>query len=174
MNTSDSTTDTIGHGYAVKIADMVQELRDWASRLDEGTLYAEPPTGEWTVMENLVHVVEFLPYWAQQLHRVIESPGEPFGRTHEDPERIAAVEDHARDLLEPVLVAMEEAADRACRDLSRIPDELWTTTGVHRRGVMSLHDITDFFLLTHLAEHTEQAKAAADAVGEEDRTSNSE
>lgn len=161
MNT---TTDTIGHGYAVTIAEMVEELRKWASELNDDALYTEPPNGEWTVMKNLVHVVEFLPYWTDQLHRVIAEPGEPFGRTHEDPERIASVEGHAQDALRPVLASMDAAATQACQQISRIPDSEWETTGVHRRGVMSLHEITDFFLLTHLAEHTAQAKAAAEAV----------
>lgn len=161
MNT---TTDTLGHGYAVTIAEMVEELREWASQLDEKALYTEPPSGEWTVMKSLVHVVEFLPYWSEQLHRVSAAPGEPFGRTHEDPERIASVENHAHDHLRPVLASLAAAATQACQQISRIPDSEWVTTGVHRRGVMSLHEIVDFFLLTHLAEHTAQAKAAADGV----------
>ena len=43
--------------------------------------------------------MEMLPYWAEQARAVAarSQDGEAFGRTHDDPERIAAVRQHARD-----------------------------------------------------------------------------
>lgn len=161
---SERSIDSIGHEYAVQLSELVADLRSWASDCDENVLYRTPPDGEWTVMENLVHVVEFLPYWVEELYGVIKSPEEPFGRTHEDPDRIKSVEDHALDSLQDVLVNLDDAADQACRRLSAIPDDQWNSAGVHRRGRMTLTEITEYFLISHLADHIEQAKAAARAV----------
>lgn len=158
----------IGHGYAVRIAELVDELGEWASTLDPEIVHRRPPDGEWTVAQNLVHVVEFVPYWAGQLHRVVAHPGQPFGRTHEDPERIAWVDEHAGDALDAILAALPRAADEACRLLCSIPDGAWGTTGRHRRGEMTLGDIAEFFLVDHLEDHGRQARAAWLAVS--DRT----
>lgn len=157
-------TRDIGHGYAARIARDVEVLTTWARSVDPDDLYRPPPDGEWTVMENLVHVVEFLPYWAEQLHQVIAHPGEPFGRTHEDPERIAAVEDHARDALPEVLERLRRSAETAQTSLRAIPDDAWDRTGVHRRGEMTLREITAFFLVDHLTDHIEQARVALAAL----------
>lgn len=156
--------DAIGAGYAAQIARDVTMLSSWARALDEDDLYRPPPDGEWTVMKNLVHVVEFLPYWAEQLHYVIAHAGEPFGRTHEDPDRIAAVEEHAKDGLEEVLDRLSGAAEAAQLALSQIPDDVWDRTGVHRRGEMTLREIAEFFLVDHLGDHIQQAREAHAAL----------
>lgn len=150
----------IGHGYAVAVAETVEALRDWASGLDAEVARRRPPDGEWSVLENLVHVVEFLPYWADQLPAVVAHPGAPFGRTHEDPARIAWVDEHGHDALGDVLPALTGAASRACRQLCSIPEEAWELTGRHRRGEMTLREITEFFLVEHLEDHFRQARAA--------------
>jgi uncharacterized damage-inducible protein DinB len=154
----------IGHGYAMRIAETVEALRHWASGLDADLVHGRPPDGEWAVAENLVHVVEFLPYWADRLPEVVARPGAPFGRTHEDPARIAWIEEHRHDPLGDVLPALTRAADRACRQLCAVPEDAWELTGRHRRGEMTLREIVEFFLVEHLDDHFRQARAAWRAV----------
>src|SRR4051794_16888686 len=76
-----------------------------AEGLGEEQLYRAPAEGEWAPMQILAHVAEMLPYWSRQAREVASrvKDDEPFGRTHADPDRIAAVENHARDRLADVL-----------------------------------------------------------------------
>src|SRR5207244_13356675 len=73
----------------------VQRLLQEIERLPADVLYREPRPGEWPVMSTLAHVSELLPYWAHQAERIARSPGVAFGRTHDDPERVGAIDQHA-------------------------------------------------------------------------------
>jgi hypothetical protein len=113
----------------------------------------------------LAHVAEFLPYWAEQALAVAgrDSDGQPFGRTHTDPERLGAVDRHAGDPLPDLASAARHAA--AAATLARIPPARWERTGTHaRRGEMSVRAIVDAFLVTHLDEHLAQAEEALGAA----------
>lgn len=156
-----TTGDTRAAGYAEEVRAAVRDLRAWAAEIEPQLLHAAPTDGEWTVMQNLVHVVEFLPYWVDQAHLVAERPGQPFGRTHEDPDRIAGVEDHGGDRIEDVLPALEEVAEYAERRLADLEDEAFSATGIHEnKGEMTLQEIVEFFITDHLRAHVEQAQAA--------------
>ena len=54
------------------------------ARLNASKLYQSPAENEWTIMQNLAHIVEFMPYWAGEIEKVIAEPGCEFGRTHDD------------------------------------------------------------------------------------------
>ena len=133
-----------------------------AEGLSEEVLYRVPAEGDWSAMMVLAHVAEILPYWARQAKEVAarERDNEPYGRTHDDPDRIAAVEQHARDRLADVLPRLRAGLAEATAILRAIPPERWTRTGRHaRRGEMSVARIVDEFLLEHLEEHRRQLEA---------------
>src|SRR5437660_11636185 len=69
-------------------------------------LYEVPIENEWTIMENLAHIVEFMPYWAGQVAKLVARPGQQFGRTMQQEERLAALRDHGQDSLEQVKEAL--------------------------------------------------------------------
>src|SRR5216684_2152068 len=69
-------------------------------RLPADVLYRAPSEGEWPVMSTLAHLAELLPYWAHQAQGIASQPGKPFGRTHDDPDRIGAVDAHGHDSLD--------------------------------------------------------------------------
>ena len=43
-----------------------------------------PPSGVWTVMDNLCHIREFVPFWTGETLRIVQRPAEPWGRDHTD------------------------------------------------------------------------------------------
>lgn len=154
-----------GERYAAEIRQRVDEVVAWLQALPGDVLSSPPPDGEWTVTENAVHIVEFLPYWSEQVKYVVGHPGEPFGRTHEDAERIKWIEDHRGDDIDDVVAALEDACLRAESTLRSLAEDDWNAVGVHaRRGDMRLDEIVEFFLTNHLAEHSDQARRAANAV----------
>jgi DinB superfamily len=121
------------------------------------------PDREWSTIQVIAHVVEFLPYWARQAAAVAarDDATASFGRTHDDPDRIAWVARHADDGLAGLLDELERAARDASSTLSAVPVERWARRGRHpTRGEMSVAQLVDQFMIGHVAEHAEQADRA--------------
>jgi uncharacterized damage-inducible protein DinB len=143
----------------------VQRLLADIEQLPAEVLYREPAAGQWPVMSTLAHVAEILPYWAHQAEKIARQPGAPFGRTHADADRIAAIEQHSRDSLEAIVAHIHAALDESVRTLRSLPDDAWTTAGQHpTRGLMTAEEVIDRFLLNHVEEHTAQISATLAAL----------
>jgi hypothetical protein len=131
-------------------------------------LYDAPAPEDWTIMRVLAHVAEILPYWSQQARDVAARTENnlPFGRTAEDPDRIAWVENHARDTLADVLKRIDAGLDDAIRTMRSLPAEAWDgRTARHpRRGEMSIAQIFDDFVIAHAEEHLAQAQRTLDRL----------
>ncbi len=139
----------IEHGVAQLLGD-VRNLPDEA-------LYLDPPNGEWSIMRNLAHVAEMLPYWAHQAEAIAAAPGKPFGRTHDDPQRVGSIEEHSNDVLEEIVARIGDAADECVRTLRGIPGDAWSLSGQHpSRGMMSIDQMVDAFLAGHVEAHARQ------------------
>lgn len=126
--------------------------------------YVPPAAEGWSAIQVLAHAVEFIPYWTGQAATVAardDAGDRPFGRTHDDPTRIAAVREHARDRYEALAEQLDSVVRSSAATLRAIPHAGWARTAVHaRRGSMSVEQIVRQFLLDHLAEHTVQAAGA--------------
>lgn len=162
--------DMATHGQSAGVDDLLRRieergsdiLRD-AEGLRDELLYKQPDEEGWSVMRVLGHVAELLPYWTTQAVAVAgrTTPGQPFGRTHDDPARLAAVEDHAHDALGDVLPRVRESLRVTMDGLRSISPEGWTRSGKHaRRGEMTVRDIVEQFIADHLDEHAAQAREA--------------
>ena len=139
----------------------VQELLDDVERLRADVLYREPQPGEWPVMSTLAHLEELLPYWAHEAAQVAATPGQPFGRTHEDPRRLGAITDHGHDSLEAIVPRIRASLATCVVTLRAIPPDAWTCSGNHpRRGPMTVADVVDSFLVQHAEEHAGQIQTA--------------
>ena len=147
-----------------RLNECVRALTTTAEGLDQRALYLAPGPDDWSVMKVLAHVAELLPYWAHQAQEVASrtEQDQPFGRTHDDPDRIAAVEDHGGDTLQSVLPRIRQGLQEAATTLRALPPEGWSRTAHHsRRGEMTVMDIVDQFLVQHLQEHVDQATSIA-------------
>lgn len=143
------------------VARLIEDVRS----LPDEVLYREPSDGEWSIMSNLAHVAEMLPYWAHQAEAIAGSPGARFGRTHDDPLRIGAIEAHSNDVLEQILAQIGQARDECVRVLRALPADAWLKAGEHpNRGSMTVEQTVDAFISRHLSEHVKQVEAARDAV----------
>src|SRR5438045_1985262 len=109
----------------------VKQLMQEIERLPEEVLYRAPARGEWPVMSTLAHLAELLPYWAHQAQAISKQSGKPFGRTHDDSERIGAVEQHGHDSLDEAVTRIRSGLDECVRTLRALPGDAWATAGQH-------------------------------------------
>jgi len=107
---------------------------------------------------SAAHEAEICAYWAQQLAYLKSNPGQPFGRTAEDPDRVKYIEDHKNDPLDDLISTIRLSADQAAAALRAFNDDEWSRiTGIHsRRGVMDMDFISNLFLAGHAEEHLKQ------------------
>jgi hypothetical protein len=123
----------------------------------------EPDHGSgerWDAGQVWAHMAEFVSYWIDQVRAILAAHTEepvPFGRTHEDAGRIAAI---ARDrtVSVPVLWSATLTDIESLRSfLEKLDERAWHVRGLHpSRGVMPLDRIFDEFLVGHLEQHADQ------------------
>ena len=146
---------------AQRLETMIGEVIGQVEVLPEERLYREPGSDDWSVMKTLAHLAEVLPYWSRQIEEVVgrERDDEPFGRTHDDPDRIEAVERHAHDRLDEVLPRLRDGLAETTALLRKLPTAAWSRTARHaRRGTLTVEEIVDQFLVDHTEEHLNQIR----------------
>ena len=139
-----------------ELAPRVMAGEPWALAEDYGT----GPEASWGPREVLAHVEEMLPFWLGEMECVIDGDGSapmPFGRTADDPVRIAIIE---RDRRLPLRVLFRRVDDGLRAWEERIPtltDEETSRVGVHPRlGEMPAPAILERFVTGHAEDHIAQ------------------
>jgi uncharacterized damage-inducible protein DinB len=128
-------------------------------------LYASPGADEWTIMENLAHIVEFMPYWAGEFAALVARPGKSFGRTQQDEGRLGAIRDHRRDTLDQIREALPGSYARLDEVLGSLTDEDLEITGMHvRLGEKPLGWFIEEFVTGHLRAHLGQMREVVEAL----------
>jgi hypothetical protein len=147
----------------------LRQARDRIVRLRARVDISEPPpdelprSREWVARETLAHVDELLPYWLGEIERVLAGAKEPvpFGRTSNDLIRLLTVD---RDRTLPVgelYVRLDAGLDRVVRRLLEIDDRQCGRRGLHPvRGEMTVTQIVEVMLVSHIEEHCEQLTAS--------------
>src|SRR5690606_25595214 len=72
----------------------------------------KPAEDKWSVMEVLVHVDEALPYWLDEITRLLGKPGTEWGRGLQDEKRLAALASAGQRSLHEVLASLEQIIQR--------------------------------------------------------------
>ena len=143
----------------------VNQLLVEIERLPANVLYRPPSEGEWPVMSTLAHLAELLPYWAHQASGIAARPGEPFGRTLDDPDRVGAVSEHGQDSLDTAVGRVRASLEECIRVLRALPAEAWSRSGQHAiRGPMTIEQLVDAFLVNHAEEHAVQIEASVKSL----------
>jgi len=136
------------------------------ARLDASKLYQSPAENEWTIMQNLAHVVEFMPYWAGEIEKLVAEPGSNFGRTPEDVGRLHGISEHEMDSLKVIKAALPGSYARLDEVLGRLKDSDLELTGKHvRYGEKPLGWLIEEFVTNHLSGHVSQIKRCIELVG---------
>ena len=134
-----------------------QLITERLATLDPAKLYQQPSENEWTIMESLAHIVEFIPYWANEIEKLVAAPGQKFGRTMQDARRLQAISEHGSDDLEQIRAALPGSYACLAQVLGELKDSDLALTGNHSRfGDQTLAWFIEDFVTHHLASHLEQ------------------
>jgi hypothetical protein len=140
-------------------------IEDQLAHIDAAKLYEVPAQGEWTIMENLAHIAEFMTYWADEIAKLLAKPGQSFGRTMQHEGRLSAIREHAHDSLEQASAALAGSYAHLQAVLGMLKDSDLGLTGVHPKyGEQSLAWFINEFVTKHLADHVEQLRTSLEAV----------
>ena len=134
--------------------------------LDTSKLYQSPVENEWTIMQNLAHVTEFMPYWAGEIEKLVADPGRNFGRTAEDEGRLRGISEHEKDSLSSIKTALPVSYARLDEALGSLNDSDLVLIGKHPKyGEKSLDWFIEEFVTRHLSGHVQQIKGYLELVG---------
>lgn len=152
---------SVQHSYA----ELTQLLNGPLATLDSSKLYQVPIENEWTIMQNLAHTVEFMPYWANEVALLVAEPGRSFGRTMQHEGRLRGISDHEQDTLSRLQSLLPGSYARMEETLSKLTDRDLALTGTHvKYGTQTLAWFIEEFITGHMAAHVEQIKVALAAV----------
>lgn len=162
-----------------KIAAIRQQVRQSYNELNalldgpvgslyEAGLYQTPTENEWTIMENLAHITEIMPYWADEVARLVAQPGQKFGRTMEDAGRLAALREHGHDTLSQIQAVLPGAYAHLDTVLGGLKDSDLGLTGYHsRRGEQTLEWFIEEFITKHLRDHVVQVRVCLENLADQ-------
>ena len=146
-------------------AELTQLINGPLAALDNSKLYQAPAENEWTIMQNLAHTVEFMPYWANEVALLVAEPGRNFGRTMQHEGRLRGISDHEQDALPRLQSLLPGSYTQMEETLSKLNDSDLALTGTHvKYGTQTLAWFIEEFITDHMAAHVEQIKVALAAV----------
>jgi len=137
----------------------IEAGRPWPT----GPVTGDGPEAEWGPPEVLAHTAEMLSYWLGEIERVLAGSPEPvpFGRVATDPLRGLTIE---RDRTLPVgelLSRIQSSVNRYALRLPELTSAEWGRRGLHPRlGEMTVAEMLERFVASHIDEHAEQLRAA--------------
>ena len=145
--------------------DLVELMNGPLVELQPEKLYEEPIAGEWPIMQNLAHIIEFMPYWGREIEKLVAHPGQNFGRTAQDEGRLRALEEHGRDSLGQIKEELPRSYAQLDDVLGRLKDSDLQLTGQHiRYGKKPLAWFIEDFVTQHLLNHIEQIRLCVKEV----------
>jgi uncharacterized damage-inducible protein DinB len=154
-------SQTRGMAAAAKLIETSEEILAEVQQLPAELIHWLPAEGVWTVMDNLCHIREFVPFWTGETLRIVQRPTEPWGRNHTDTARLAAVTNTAAQGLADIVTDIREAVRRAADTLSRLSDAdlaSEATSKNPRWGVKPASFVVDDLLVHHVAKHQGQIR----------------
>ncbi|WP_318509078.1 DinB family protein [Bacillus sp. T3] len=147
-------------GYRVSIQKSIEQVVQVCKSLPEEVILWKPSEEEWSILQILSHINEAVPYWLNEVKRVIENPGSEWGRGLQDEKRLAAVTNTASLSVESTLKAVEGLEGKVLTELSQLTEEQLIIESPHRNfakfGNKPVSFIIGHFIDEHLEGHLQQ------------------
>lgn len=146
---------------AARLTATTDEILSEVQRLPSALIHWVPAPGVWTVMDNLCHIREFVPFWTAETLRITTQPAELWGRDHTDKARLAAVSGTAAYSLDEVVADIRAAVRRSAGTLGALSDQDLGVEAASRNprwGVKPAGFVIDELLVHHVAKHQAQIR----------------
>lgn len=143
------------------IQDSVDGIVGAVGKAPDETVQWKPTPEAWSILEVLCHVEEAVPYWAEEIQRVVANPGIEWGRGHQNEERLAAVAASPQRRAGDVVAGIQKGAARAVSILSGLREEDLSIESPSRNprfGTKPMSFVLDHLLVTHLRNHLGQIR----------------
>ena len=152
---------------AERLTRTTEEILAEVQQLPAELIHWVPADGVWTVMDNLCHIREFVPFWTGETLRIVQRRPEPWGRDHTDTARLAAVTNTSTHRLADVVADIREAVRRSADTLRALSDDQLAEEAASRNrrwGVKPASFVVEDLLVHHVAKHQGQIRRKRDAV----------
>ena len=146
---------------AERLTSTTEEILAEVQRLPVELIHWIPAEGVWTVMDNLCHIREFVPFWTGEALRIVQRPGARWGRDHTDTARLAAVTNTSTHRLAEVVADIREAVRQSAETLRTLSDEQLAAEAPSRNprwGVKPASFVVEDLLVQHVAKHLGQIR----------------
>ncbi len=147
--------------------ELIQMMDNELIELPTENLYQAPDAAgqEWSVMQCFAHILEIMPYWGNQIARLVALPGQAFGRVMTDEARNLAIKQYGNDRLEQARAVLPYCYLHLDAILSSLKDSDLELTGVHSRfGEKPLAWFMHEFVTNHLVNHIKQLRECLTAI----------
>jgi uncharacterized damage-inducible protein DinB len=154
-------TRTRGAAAAEELRVKTEVIASDVRRLPAELITWSPAAGVWSVMDNLCHIREFIPFWTGETLRIVRRPAEAWGRDHTDAARVAAVADTAGYALDEVIADIRRAARESADVLMDLTDAdlaVEATSVNPRWGRKPASFVLDHLLVQHVEKHLGQIR----------------
>jgi hypothetical protein len=151
---------------SAEIERLTEEYARFIEAQTPAAFHFRPGPTRWTAAELTGHVAEFPVTFSGQALRLSRNPSLQLGRSLDDPGRLAAVARLAGAGPTEAAEAVRQGGRQAAETLRQIRAEGWLVTGQHSRlGEISVSQVVEQFIISHLREHLGQARATVAASG---------
>ena len=144
------------------------------SKLPDETIRWKPAPGVWSILEILSHVEEAIPYWADEIERVVAHPGVDWGRGHTNEARIAAVVASSQRNAKDLIAGIQQGTQKTVAILGKLRDEdlaIESPSRNPRFGIKPMSFVLDHLIVGHLRGHLGQIQRNLNQLGAANRTS---
>ncbi len=141
------------------IQESIDQILDLSKGLSEDLLNWKPAEDKWSIIEVLCHVEEAIPYWLDEVTKLLEAPGSEWGRGLQDEARLAALSKAGTRPLGEVWAAIEQSKDQAQSVLSPLTVEQLQKESPSRNprfGTKKLSFVIEHLLVDHAVVHLKQ------------------
>jgi hypothetical protein len=142
--------------YMDLINERVNEIIAKTNVLDEDTIRWKLSENNWSIMEIMCHVEEFITFWTGELINVIHNSSAHFGRKLNEKERHATVENANYRTMDQMLKSLEDTKQHTLNVLSNFSSSDLQVESVHinpKHGIKPMTFVLNKFVLEHLNIH---------------------
>lgn len=154
------TTTIMNSIQSIKVS--IDDILGSVEILDEKAIRWNPTEEEWSILQILSHLNEAIPYWLDEIERVVTKPGSKWGRGLADDNRLAAVASPDQLEIKEEIKKIKEIQQLVSDRLTGLSETQLNDINPHRNfekfGYKPVSFIIDHFLVEHVSNHSIQIK----------------